>query len=53
MRLKYPTAYFPFVPAWALTYEQKMLDSWIGFLVERANNVGNYYFDGIQSKGVG
>jgi hypothetical protein len=38
---------------WALTYEHEMLDSWIGFFIERANNVSDYYFNGIQAKGVG
>jgi hypothetical protein len=44
---------FPLCSGWALTYEQKMLDSRIGFLIERANNIGDYYFDRIQSKRVG
>jgi len=44
---------FPFRSDWALTYEQEMLDSWIGFLIERANDISDYYFDGIQSKRVG
>jgi hypothetical protein len=37
----------------ALTYEQEMLDSRIGFLIERANDISDYYFDRIQSESVG
>jgi hypothetical protein len=56
-RTGYPAKVSDSVPpirsGWALTYEQEMLNPRIGFLIECANNVSNYYVDGIQSKCVG
>jgi predicted phosphoadenosine phosphosulfate sulfurtransferase len=43
----------PFRPDWTLAYDEEMLNPWVRFLVERPNNISNYYFDGIQSEGVG
>jgi hypothetical protein len=36
---------FPFRSSKALSHEKQMLNSRVGFLVERSNNVSDYDFD--------